>query len=217
MSGETQTEREDKSGVDGQRHPAHVRAYHRHFDGYSEVAVPKRDGKGTRIERVYTGDYYRQDLIQHRRILIRLLYVALFLCAVALFVSNAILPLASNSTWYVALPQAGSVAFLFWILAAFYFYLPAQRDMTIATYRGSSLSLLKATRGAAVCLGLVALANLSFLMLNPSLEHLAELLGTAKYVICALMTLGINQVEKRVAYVSVPSQNRPPEGSVGID
>lgn len=204
-------------GTNKERPPSHVRAYHGHFEGYSEVAVPRRDGKGTRIERIYTGDYFRQDLTGRQRIWIRLLYVALFLWAVALCVSNAILPLASNSTWYVTLPQAVSIAFLSWIIIAFYSYLPAKQDMTVAEYRSSSLSLLKATWGSAISLGLIAVANLLFIALNLSNEPLRELLGAAKYVVSALMTLAINRIEKRVTYLSIPSQNQPPENSVKIN
>ena len=44
------------------------KAYHRFFRGYSEIAVPGKGGKGTRIERIYTGDYYRQDLDRKNKI-----------------------------------------------------------------------------------------------------------------------------------------------------
>ena len=195
----------------------HSKAYHRFFEGYSEITVPKPNGRGYRIERIYTGNYYRQDLTKRRRILIRILYVALFLGAACLFVSSAILPLASNSTWYVALPQAVSLPFLFWIVIAFYFYLPAARDMTIAEYRSSSLHLLKATRGAAACLGVTALTSLIFIVLNPSQEPLHELLGIVKYLVGGLMILGINQIEKKVNYVQAPSHRQPPENSIQIN
>lgn len=205
------------AGMDDRKPPSSVRAYHGYFEGYSEVAVPGRNGKGTRIQRVYTGDYFRQDLTAGQRTRIRLLYVVLFLSAVALYVSNAILPLASNSAWYVTLPQAASIVFLAWIIIAFYSYLPAKQDMTIAEYRSSSLALLKATRGSAISLGLVAVANLLFIALNPSNEPLRELLGAGKYVISAWMTLAINRIEKKVTYLSVPSQHQPPQDSVEIN
>ena len=148
----------------------HSKAYHRFFEGYSEVSVPRPNGKGTVIQRIYTGNYYRQDLTNGQRILIRILFAVLFLCIAYLFVSSATLPLASNSTWYVVLTQVVSIPFLFWIVIAFFSYLPAGRDLTIDGYRSSSLALKKATLGAAISLGMVALATLVFMFLNPSNE-----------------------------------------------
>ena len=199
-----------KDGKQSKRGIRHSKAYHRFFEGYSEITVPKPDGKGYRIQRIYTGDYYRQDLTDAQRILLRVLYVALFLGAAYFFVSSAILPLASNSTWYVALPQAVSLPFLFWIVIAFFSYLPAGRDMTVNGYRSSSRALQKATLGSAVSLGAAALATLVFVLLNPSDEPLAELLCAAKYSAGGLLALSMNRLEKRVNYLKIPSQNTLP-------
>ena len=195
---------------------AHSKAYHRFFEGYAEVSVPNPDGKGYRIQRVYTGNYYRQDLTQGQRIRLRGLYVALFLCIAYLFVSSAILPLTSNSTWYAVLPQAVSVPFLFWIVVAFFSYLPAERDMTIADYRSSSLSLRNATLGSAICLGITALATLIFIALHPSDELLRELLSAGKYLAGGLIALLMYRIEIKVKYLTIPSQHKPPENSYEI-
>ena len=204
-----------KDSKQSKRGIRHSKAYHRFFEGYSEITVPKPDGKGYRIQRVYTGNYYRQDLTKGQRILLRVLYVALFLGAAYLFVSSAILPLASNSTWYVALPQAVSLPFLFWIVIAFFSYLPAERDMTVAEYRRSSRALQKATLGSAVSLGIAAFATLVFMLLNPSDEPLVELLCAVKYIAGGLLALSMNRVEKRVNYLIIPSQNPPPADGNG--
>lgn len=206
-----------KDGKQSERGIRHSKAYHRFFEGYSEITVPKPDGKGYKIQRIYTGDYYRQDLTDGQRILLSVLYVALFLGTAYLFVSSAILPLASNSTWYVALPQAVSLPFLFWIVIAFFSYLPAGRDMTINGYRSSSLALKKATLGAAVSLGIAAFATLVFLLLNPSDEPLVELLCAVKYSTGGLLALSMNRIEKRVNYLIIPSQNTLPADGNGGD
>jgi len=183
------------------------KAYHRHFEGHSEITVPKPNGKGARIQRIYTGNYFRQDLTEHQRVFIRVLYVALFLCIAFLYTSSAVLPLTINSTWYVALPQAVSLPFLFWILIAFFSYLPAERDMKIADYRSSSLHLLKATMGSAICLGVTALAILVFIVLNPSDEFLRELLCTGKYIVAGLIALAMYRIERKVSYLTIPNQH----------
>jgi hypothetical protein len=199
----------DKHGV------WHSNAYHRFFEGYSEITVPKADGKGYRIQRIYIGNYYRQALTSGQRLLLRGLYVALFLGGAYLFVSSAILPLASNSTWYVVLPQVVSIPFLFWTLIAFFSYLPAGRDLTIAEYRSSSLALQKATLGAAISLSLAAFAMPAFLLLNSSNEPLVELLCAVKYLAGGLLALGISRIEKKVNYLIIPSQNKLPGDNNG--
>lgn len=196
-----------KDGEQSKGGVSHSKAYHRFFEGYSEFTAPKPDGKGTRIQRIYTGDYYRQDLTKAQRILLRVLYVALFLGAAYLFVSSAILPLASNSTWYVVLTQVASLPFLFWIVIAFVSYLPASRDMTIHEYRTSSLALQKATLGAAVSLGLAAVTTSVFALLNPSAGSAAQLLCAVKYLAGGLLALSMNGVEKKVGYLVIPSPN----------
>ena len=196
-------EKQDKRGI------WHSKAYHRFFEGYSEITVPNPNGKGTSIQRIYTGNYYYQDLPKGQRILVRGLYAALFLCIAYLFGSSAILPLACNSIWYVVLPQVVSVPFLFWIVIAFISYLPAKQAMTIADYRSSSLALQKATSGAAIGLGGAALAVLVFIFFNLANEPLAELLCAAKYLAGGLLALALNRVEKKVNYLIIPGQNKP--------
>jgi hypothetical protein len=205
-----------KDGKPDRRGVWHSNAYHRFFEGYSEITVPKPNGKGYGIQRIYTGNYYRQDLTTGQRILLRGLYVAIFVGMGYLFVSSASLPTASNSTWYVVLSQVVSVPFLFWILIAFLSYLPAERDLTIAEYRNSSLALQKATLGSAASLGLAAVAMLVFLLLNPSNKPLVELLCAVKYLAGGLIALSMNLIERKVVYSIVPSQNQPPETGVEI-
>jgi hypothetical protein len=193
------------------------KAYHKFFEGYSEVRVPRSNGKGTRIKRIYTGEYYRQDLSPRNRVLIRLLYVVFFLCASLLFVSGAIESYDGNSTWYVNLPEAACVFFLFWILMAFIEYLPAAQDMTISEYRSSSLSLLKATMGAAACLGVTAFATLLFLMVNSYNGLTPGILGIVKYISGGLIMVLMYRLEKKLKYQIIPNTNQVPDDGVVID
>lgn len=205
-----QRESLQKEFKNGGRGTWHSQAYHRFFEGYSEVSVPKPNGKGYTIQRVYTSDYYRQDLTGGQRLLLRGLYVVLFLCIAYLFISTAVLPVTSNATWYVVLAQVVSIPFLFWILIAFFSYLPAGLDLTINDYRTTSLALQKATIGVAIGLGVNTLATLVFIFLNLSNEPLVELLCGGKYLAAGLLALFMNRVEKKVHYLIIPSQNKPP-------
>jgi len=197
-----------KAAQHGRRGTWHSKAYHRFFEGYSEVSIPKPTGKGYAIQRVYTGDYYRQDLTGRQRLLLRGFYVAIFSCIAYFFISTAVLPVTSNVTWYVVLTQVVSIPFLFWILIAFLYYLPARRDLTIYGYRSSSQALQKATLGASMGMVVVTLATLVFMFSNLSNEPLVELLSAGKYLSAVLLALLMNRVEKKVHYLIVPSSNR---------
>ena len=194
----------------------HSKAYHRFFEGYSEISVPNPNGKGTVIKRVYTGDYYRQDLTKGQRILLRVLYMVLFLCVCYLFVSNAMLPLLSNSNWYVTITQAITIPFLFWITIVLLSYLPAAHDMTINEYRSSSRALKKAVFGAAVSMGTVALVTMVFIILNQANGSLVELPTVLKYLAGGLLAFLMNRIENKVNYIIIPSQNKPPIENVEI-
>jgi hypothetical protein len=194
----------------------HNKAYHRYFEGYTEISVPSPNGKGTVIQRIYTGDYYRQDLAKPQRILLRALYLVLYLCAVYLFVSSAVLPLPSNSTWYVTISQAVSIPFLFWLAIVLVSYLPAGYDMTINEYRSSSLALKKSTIGAAISLGTAALVTLVFIFLNQADRQLVELPSMVKYLVGGLSVFLMNRIENKVNYLIIPSQNKPPIENVDI-
>ncbi len=195
---------------------SHSKAYHRYFEGYSETIIPKSNGKGSRIVRVYIGDYFRQNLSPRKRITIRVLYVVLFVCAAVFYISSAVQPLTINSTWYVVLPEAISLLFLSWILLTFLSYIPAERDMTIEGYRSSSLSLLKATLGSATCLGIAGLTTLIFIVLNPVDEYLSVLLCSGKFFAAGLFALAMNRIESKVNYLTIPNQNKPFENGSEI-
>jgi hypothetical protein len=206
-----------KDDKNSKKSAGHSKAYHRHFEGYVEVSLPKSNGKGNRIERIYTGNYYRQDLVFRKRILIRIVFIVLFLFVAVLYVSSAIQPLIINSTWFVVLPQAGSLVFLVWIMIAFVFYLTVQQDMTIEDYRNSSRSLLKATFGSSISLGMAALATLVFIILNHSSgETLSVLVCSGKYFVGGLISLSMNLIERKVKYIIIPNQNKPPIDSFEI-
>ena len=126
-----------------------------------------------------------------------------------------VLPVASNSTWYVVLTQVVSIPLLFWILIVFFSYLPAGLDLTIHDYRSSSLSLQKATLYAAISMCIVALVTLVFILVNRPDEPLLELFCAVKYLAGALLVLVMNRMEKKVNYLIIPSPNKLPDGDIG--
>lgn len=208
----------EKDSLVRKRRSWHSKAYDRFFEGYSEFTVPKTDGKGYKIQRVYTGNYYCQDLTKGQRILFRLLYFVLFLCAMYLFISSASSPLVMNSTWYVVITQVICIPFLFWIgITLVFYYLPAQKNLTIHEYRSSSLSLQKAALGSSICLSVVAFSALIFVLLNQSIGLVSELVCVIQLFTGGLLMFLIYRIEKNVKYQILPSQNKPPADALIIN
>jgi len=63
----------------------HSRHYHDYFEGYAERQIPGPDGSPPRIERVYVGEYYRQDVSNKVWVLLRIGYIPLYLLGSGFF------------------------------------------------------------------------------------------------------------------------------------
>lgn len=83
----------------------HSAMYHRVFEGYSERQVPRKSGKGVRIERVYAGNYYVRRggaaALRRAKVLYGILYLAAVVCAGFAFTR----PTGYNSVWYGVIPM----------------------------------------------------------------------------------------------------------------
>ena len=64
--------------------------------------------------------------------------------------------------------------------------------------------------GAAISLGVSALATLIFMFLNLSDKPLLELACAVRYLAGGLLVLVMNRIEKKINYSIMPSQNNLP-------
>ena len=88
---------------------SHSTLYHRVFEGYSERQVPKENGKGMRIERIYVGNHFIRQGTAKAFVLTRLLYVVLYLIAVGCAITAFAQPTGYNSVWYGVIPMFGLI------------------------------------------------------------------------------------------------------------
>lgn len=194
----------------------HSRAYHRFFSGYSEFNAPRADGRSFSIQRVYTGNYYSQDLTARQRTWLRLRLACAYLVAVLLFGWSATRPLPVNTQWYMVITQAASLFFLSWVFISFIYYFSAPTRMTVAEYRFSSLGFTRASFGAVINLGLGALAAVLYALLHGSEPAGPVLLCGLGFLLAALASLTAYRTERGVPYLIIPSENKAPEDSVEI-
>jgi hypothetical protein len=73
--------------------------YHKRFEGWMEKVV--EDGSGRKhIERVYTGDYFRQDVSDRRRCIIRIAYAVLYVLSAGCFLFVSARSTGSNRAFF---------------------------------------------------------------------------------------------------------------------
>jgi hypothetical protein len=193
----------------------HSRAYHKYFEGYAEEQTVQPDGR-IRIDRVYIGNYYRQDIMDRQRLERRVLYAGLYLFALALFIHAGTRNTSMNVVWYVSAPIALSLLALFWMLVPMCYYITARREMVIRVYRESSKRLIEATFVTAIALALTALCAFIHLMITPPGELGPSLFYAGGYIVGGGSILGIHLLERRLPYIALPAKNARTESSTII-
>jgi hypothetical protein len=171
-----------------------------------------------RIRRVYTGAWYRQDLSDRRRILLKLLFSTLFVFAAVLFIICSAQYVGSNQCWYVALTQAGGIVGLVWMGIGLFNFLTAKKNMTIAEYRSSSGTLRIGSMIAAISFAAAMLMTLLFVLLQHTEIMVGrEVMCAAGYLICGVAVFTVNRIERKIRYIETPSGIEVPREAVIVD
>lgn len=205
-----------RSGGTPEQASFHRRAYHRNFEGYTEVRELNQYGR-TVIRRVYTGKYYEPELEPFRRLTLRMFYLLFFAGGTALFLYGATRHLLCNRTLYVNLFQAVEIPMLLWCIYVLAFYIPSMGKLTAGEYDTQHGSLMRATRMAAVCMWLTAAAAVVCTLLHLDTEVLANLLCAAGFAASGALVFLIYLFESNLNYTVTNSTNSAPEEGVEID
>ena len=184
-------------------------SYHGYFEGYTEIPVQKK--KSTVLQREYEGTYYVPNLTKSRKIAVRIVYLLLLLLSTTFFIQNGLLPLECNMLWYVALPEAATIPFLFWGFISWFEYFSMKEKLTVVEFRRSSINIKKASLVAAICSGCSVLAMLiyCFLHLNVKDSLMTEFLCTLRYLVAGIALLAIYAIESKIKYNEIPSIPKP--------
>lgn len=193
----------------------HSKAYHRHFEGYTEVEATDEKGK-TVIHRVYIGDYYRLDLPPKKRILLRVGYALMIALIAALFGFAASRPVGANMTWYLAIVQMLSVCLQGLLCVNLLSHCIAPRDMTIGDWKASSGKLQKNAKYTALVMELLAFLTGLYLVLSGE-DWMIHMLCVVLYALAGLIAVVLNRMEANAPYMTYHSTEEPPEDGCYID
>ena len=193
----------------------HSKAYHRHFEGYTEVEITNEKGK-TVIERVYVGDYYRLDLPKKKRIGLRLTYAGTIALMGALFGFAASRPVGANMTWYLAISQMLTLCGLGLLAISLLSHCTVPRDMTIGDWKSASKNLCRNAKFTAVVMALDAALTAVYLVIRGE-DWLIHLLCIGLYALSGLAAVVLHRLEANAPYLTYHSTEEAPEDGSYID
>ncbi|MDO4284398.1 MAG: hypothetical protein Q4C60_03590 [Eubacteriales bacterium] len=174
------------------------RAYRNFFEGYEEVAVPRGNGRGVRIERIYRGSYYVQEGSDHvwlrRKVLCLLLYLASFLC----FAAAAWPSYAGNTAAYTVLAQAVAALLYLWLFTVVCSYIVSGRRMTVSKYKRAVLPMTNAAAAVSFVLLLTAAMQVVYCVINRGGAYAWT--GAAAYLAAAGFAALLYRQEKNCRY-----------------
>lgn len=182
----------------GKEHvPQPKRAYSRFFEGYTEYEVLGKNNK-LKIDRVYTEDYYVQELSTKRRVAVKLTYVFAFFLLCAALVCLSVFSIM-KPFWLMELLEAVAVFCLGWLLVALVYYVPAKKYMSIYVYKNATQHLIRSSTGLLGSSALLFAGAAVYMVVNGRFYAL----NLAVYFFCAAISFLIIFTEKSICYTSV--------------
>lgn len=186
----------------------HSRAYHRFFDGWTEV--PELDEKGrVHIRRVYIGEYYKAELSDKAWKLRKLWYALLLLAAIGFYILAASLDVSGNTVRYAVFPQVLS---LFGLIFLVWFYigrLAAPRILTRGERRDTARNLKTAALIEIWFLGISALC----MLIQGILQGEARALwSVAAFLIAGALVYVVWYLEENTDYEWIANPEKDTEG-----
>ena len=187
----------------------HSDSYHRYFRGYTEIRVPKENGR-FQIQRCYTQPWIVSTASSKICWLRRALLIGLMFSTWGAYIAGMCLPVESNRWWVAAIPGLSSVIALVILSAVAVSCLLAPRKMTLWGYESTSkrLKLLSGITGG--CIAATLMAKLAYLFLYGGT---AEEIRSCGLVLIAVLAVAVIHIQERCTkYTTVPNDTVLPEG-----
>lgn len=202
--------RDEKEGIDNNAFNndeiTRSKRYHEYFEGYVERNVWDMSKGRNVIERTYVEDYYYRNLDKRAYVLNKLLYFAVYIVSLLLFVwagAQTVMP----EHKYVYIPSLIVVimeVMMAWTMVSFAMM---PRKMTVYEYTSGSRRLMKYGLMTAAAIALQALVLLVYVLAFPTG-------GTAAAKVCAVLgnvlaaacTLALYVLEEKAEYIRVENE-----------
>lgn len=205
--------REQKDLMELMRHSGH---YHRYFEGYAEKDVlDGTDGKH-HIERVYVMPWHYLAVSDKKRIMIRVLYVLLFILGAGLNITAGLNQGVSGSAFYVAFATFLSFIAMFFLAIAMFSYITGPKRMTAWEFKSGPARVRSRSK---LCVYLIAIEGamlVLFAVFNSNCDRLAMVLNVVLTALSAFPFMTILFIEKKLPYDLLENDNIEHKGSFVI-
>ncbi len=188
----------------------HSTSYHDFFRGYTEVKVPKKNGK-YKIQRIYTADWVRRDIPEQSFVSLKIIYGLLFAGAWISFVWSTSMNVASNLRWFVVLPVGVSLLALFLASVSVISWFTDPRDMTYGQFHNGPYKLKSRAMVAACALMVTSGAKIISMFVGGLQDSSGELGSILLSALSAALISVVYLCEKQAVYVNVPNNTEIPK------
>lgn len=188
----------------------HSDSYHKYFRGYTEIRVPKANGR-FEIQRCYTQPWIVNAASDTVYWLIRLMYVFLVCLSWILYLWTMNMDLGSNRVWFVVVPGFPAVILLIILSMVTTLYVFVRRKMTLWDFESGSKRLQRVSLLTSGCMALTAMAKGVYTVLFGSVA-VAELISALITALAAVSAAAICLIERTVVYTTIPNDTVLPEG-----
>lgn len=188
----------------------HSSYYHRYFEGWTEIPETKPSGRGVRIRRVYTGEYYKADMSRNGRYIHNMLCTLLVTLSVMCYGRGALMELGSNSVWYVVVPEVLALCGNIFLVLFLISKLTSPELLKIREYREGTKNLKLAGLIQGIFLALTALNTILHFFLSGG--ETAEVLAAILFLLAGAAAFGVHFLEKNVNYIRISNENATMEG-----
>ncbi|MCD8014168.1 MAG: hypothetical protein LUG99_13515 [Lachnospiraceae bacterium] len=190
----------------------HSTSYRTFFAGYTEKKIPSPNGIGHKIQRVYTADYYRQQLSQKQVILLRIVYLLLHVGAAACILSALSQHSDFQYAWYCIIAECLMLLSAVPLTATLLLYLISHRNLTIGEYHSTSKGIRRYSTIASALSLTNVLTVLIYLFLHGARPGVSDGKALLEFLAGSLLFFLISRIEKKITYITVANTAKKPEG-----
>lgn len=204
-----------KLGETGDTEFRHSDHFHKYFHGYTEVRTEKSNGK-YQIQRLYTSDWYIQDLSKKKYVLLRILYTALLLLSASMYLWMMTRnDYDGTRSALVAVPGYIVMVGLILLSASLIAYICTKRKMTWWDQYATSGRVRRYSFITAILMWMTSLCIFANICIGVESVGKEMILGIA-ILVCGLLIFLIYLIERQIPYKEEKNDTVLPKGELHL-
>ena len=188
-----------------------------YFEGYEEKFILKRNGRGFKKVRLYTGDVYRVRDTRQQWLQKKIVFAVSCLLFYLLLFQGGLLNARSNHVLYIVLPYAVSLIAGSYCAIGIFHYLISKMDMTVFEFHEYRKQIQSGSAAASCSMAVSVFANLIcigiwlFYERRPLMSLRWEWCVLAANAACCFIMAMIYRLEKTTEFILIPGESETDE------